>query len=238
MIRTELFKLRTHRTPWVLLAVLVASVLIAPIYFAIKEPTDTAELIEALGGVFAVMAPLLGVVFGGWIVGHEFRQGTMRRVLGNDARRGRLIATKGVVGLGALTSGTSLAAGVGALASAASASSFGGTIVWDGVFRDLLSGGLPALVTAAVAFGLSILLRSDTYAMIGALGIMMIVGPLLTLIPRIGKYMPSALANDVTLWVAGSDELVVAIVPATLGLTATVGALATVAMVAFSRSDI
>lgn len=239
MIRTELFKLRTHRTPWVLLSTMIAFLAIPPIYYAIKEPDDPMALIEASGGVFGIMTPLLGAVLGGWIVGHEFRQGTLRRVLGNDARRGRLIATKAMVGLVALTAGMAIAAVVGSLAAAASASSFGGTLDWDGVVRNMLSAGTIAIVTAAIAFGLSILLRSDTYAMLGALGLMIIVGPLLSLIPTVGKYTPFALANDVTLWIAGSeDPLEVPIVTASLGLAASIGVLGTGAMAVFQRRDV
>jgi ABC-2 type transport system permease protein len=238
MTRTELFKLRTHRTPWVLLSVLVASLSIAPIYFAIKNPDDTASLTEAYLSVAGIMSPLLGAVFGGWIIGHEFRQGTLRRVLGSDARRGRLIATKAVIGLGAATAGMAIAAGIGALASAASVASFGETIDWDGVLRNILGGGVFALITAAIAFVLSILLRSDTYAMLGSLGIMLIVGPLTAQIPNVGKYTPWALTSDVTTWISGPGELGVSIVPASLGLAASIGVFASAAMVTFHRSDI
>jgi len=238
MIRTELFKLRTHRTPWVLLTIFVASLCVAPVYLAIKNPADTEVFTGAYLGVAGIMGPLLGAVFGGWLMGHEFRQGTLRRVLGNDARRGRLIATKAVVGLGAATIALSIAAGVGALASAASVASFGESIAWDGVFRDLLGGGTFALITAAIAFALSILLRSDTYAMLGALGVMLIVGPLLAAIPAVGKYTPWALTEDVTTWISGPGELGVAIVPASLGLAASISVLAAAAMVTFHRSDI
>lgn len=238
MIRTELFKLRTHRTPWVLLTTLVVSLCIAPIYFAIKNPARTTVFTDAYLGVAGIMTPLLGAVFGGWMIGHEFRQGTLRRVLGNDARRGRLIATKAVIGLAAATTALSIAAGVGALASAASVASFGETIEWDGVFRNILGGGAFALITAAIAFALSIVLRSDTYAMLGALAVMLIVGPLLAAIPTVGKYTPWALTADVTTWISGPGELGVAIVPASLGLAASIGALTAAAIVMFHRSDI
>ena len=138
-----------------------------------------------------------------------------------------------------MVAGMSSAAGIGALASIASVASFGETIVWDGVFRNMLSGGFLALVAAAIAFGFSILFRSDTYAMLGSLGLLLIVGPLLTLIPTIGKYTPAALAGDVTSWISGSEEqLGVAIVTASLGLAATIGVLSAVAMASFHRSDI
>lgn len=239
MTRTELFKLRTHRTPWVLFVTLIASLAVAPVYYAIKNPADATDVIDTVVGVFEVVPPLLGAVFGGWIVGHEFRQSTLRRVLGSDARRGRLIATKAVVGLGAMVAGVSIAAGIGALASIASVASFGETTVWDGVLRNMLSGGFLALVVAAIAFGFSILFRSDTYAMLGSLGLLLIVGPLLTLIPTIGKYTPAALAGDVTSWISGTEEqLGVAIVTASLGLAVTIGALSAAAMAMFHRSDI
>lgn len=238
MIRTELFKLRTHRTPRVLLTTFALSLSVAPIYLAIRTPTDTQVFTDAYLGVAGIMGPLLGAVFGGWLIGHEFRQGTLRRVLGNDARRGRLVATKATVGLAAATVAMSIAAGIGVVASAASAASFGETIAFDGVFRNLLGGGTFTLITAAIAFALSILLRSDTYAMLGALGVMLIVGPLLAAIPTVGKYTPWALTADVTTWISGPGELGVAIVPASLGLTASISALAGAAMMTFNRRDI
>lgn len=239
MIRTELFKLRTHRTPWVLFAILVASVAVAPIYYAIKNPGDPADVIATFGGVFSAMTPLLGAVFGGWIVGHEFRQGTLRRVLGNDARRGRLVAMKAAVGLGAITVGMAVAAGIGVLASVASVASFGESIVWDGVFRDVISSGFYGLVTAAIAFGFSVLMRSDTYAMLGALGLIIIIGPLLTLIPKVGKYTPSAVANDVALWIASpKEQLGVGIASASLTAVAYIVGLAVAATATFNRRDI
>lgn len=239
MTRTELFKLRAHRTPWVLLVSLTASLLIAPVYYALREPAESAAVIETFGGVFSAMAPLLAAVFGGWMVGHEFRQGTLRRVLGSDARRERLIATKALVGLFALTAGMIVAAGIAVLASLVSVASLDESIVWDGVVRDLLATAFLALVTAAVAFGFSILMRSDTYAMLGAIALITILGPLLTLIPTIGKYTPSALANDVSLWISDADEeLGVSIGMAVGGVSSTIAILGAVATVAFKRRDI
>lgn len=239
MTRTELFKLRTHRTPWVLLVTLIAALSVAPTYYAIKNPDNATDVIDTLVGVFSVLSPLLGAVFGGWIVGHEFRQGTLRRVLGSDARRGRLITTKAAVGLGAMVGGMATAVGVGTVASMASVASFGETIAWDGVVREVLSGGFLALVVAAIAFAFSILFRSDTYAMLGSLGLLLILGPLLTLIPRIGKYTPAALAGDVTSWISGTgEELGVAIATASLGLAAFIAVLSAAAMATFHQRDI
>lgn len=238
MISTELFKIRHHRTPAVLLGMLAASLAIAPVYYAIRNPSDVTDLTATFVGVFSVVAPLLAAVFGGWLVGHEFRQGTLRRVLGSDARRTRLIATKAGVGLAVFSGGLTVAAGFGALASTASAATFGETMVWDGVLRELLGSAFVALVVAVIAFGLSVLARSDAYAMLGSLALMIIVGPLLSLIPTVGKYVPSALTNDVASWISNADDTTVSIVPASLILAGTLGALAVAATATFQRRDV
>ncbi|MFK7916897.1 MAG: ABC transporter permease subunit [Ilumatobacter sp.] len=239
MIRPELFKLRHHLTPWALLATLTAAVIIAPVYYAIRNPVDVTAVTEILTNLITALGALLAAVFGGWVVGHEFRQGTLRRVLGSDARRGRLLATKAAIGTVALAAGLSIAAGVGALASMASAATFGESLVWDGVLRELLAAGFISFVVAAIAFGLSVLLRSDTYAMLGSLALMIIVGPLLSLIPWVGKYMPSQLTNDVMSWISGfGDEATVSIAPASLILTATLAALAGAAAATFQHRDV
>lgn len=91
-------------------------------------------------------------------------------------------------------------------------------------------------MVAAIAFTFSTLFRSDTYAMLGSLGLLLILGPLLTLIPTIGKYTPAALAADVTSWISGTgEELGVAIATASLGLAAFIGVLSAGAMATFHR---
>ena len=52
-----------------------------------------------------VIGLLLAPIFGAWLVGHEYRQGTLRRVLAVDARRNRLLATKAGLGVVANLSG-------------------------------------------------------------------------------------------------------------------------------------
>jgi ABC-type transport system involved in multi-copper enzyme maturation permease subunit len=238
MTRTECFKLRTHRTPWVLLGILTASLVVAPIYYAIRPPADGTDVVAAVTAVVSVMAPLLGAVFGGWVIGHEFRQGTLRRVLGSDARRVRLIGTKAGVGLGALGAGLGVALSIGLLSSVLSVASFDGEIVWDGVVRELLGVGVVTLVAVAMAFGLSVVFRSDTYGMLGSLGLMLIVGPLLTLVPKVGKYTPASLTDATSGWVSDFPDQTVSIVPASLGLATYLAVLAMVATTLFRLRDI
>lgn len=239
MIRPELFKLRHHRTPWVLLATLTTATVIAPVYYAFNNPAEVSDITGVLGLVLIAVGSLLAAVFGGWVVGHEFRQGTLRRVLGSDARRSRLLATKAAIGTLGLAVGMATASAVGMLASVASAASFGETLVWDGLLREMLAAGFTAFVVASIAFGLSVLLRSDTYAMLGSLAVMIVVGPLLSLIPRVGKYMPSQLTDDVATWINGAaDEAVVSIAPASITLAAMLAVLGAAAATSFQRRDV
>ena len=113
MTRPELFKLTHHRTPWVLAGALTLFTLAAPAWYAFRGPTDPSLYLETMTGVFGLAAALLAAVFGAWIVGHEYRQGTLRRVVASDARRGRLLAVKAMVGAGAFAVVTAVVAGLG-----------------------------------------------------------------------------------------------------------------------------
>lgn len=240
MIRTELFKVRHHRTPRVLLTVLTASTLIVPAYFATQRSANAVDLVETFGAVFAVAGSLLATVFGGWIVGHEYRQGTLRRVVGSDARRPRLVATKAMVGFVSLLGGLLLAASIGSFALMASAASIDSELALETVARDILGAVFISLVTATIAFGLSLLLRSDTYAMLGSLAVMVIVGPLLGLIPTIGRYTPPALTENISDAIRGVESFgdPVSVVPASIVLASTLAGLVVAATASFQQRDI
>ena len=198
MLRSELFKITRHRTPWVVGAVYAALVLAGPAYFVVKQPQDATLYLEVMTSVFAVAGLLLAPILGAWIVGNEYRHGILRRVLAVDARRGRLLITKALLGLGTTAIGLAAIAGIGVVGAAGAAAVHGDSLALDGVFRSLLGGGFVALIAGAIAFGLSVVLRSDTYAMIGSLALMVVFGPILMLIPTVGNYTPFALTSQIS----------------------------------------
>lgn len=222
MIRSELFKITRHRTPWVISIVYSLFVLAGPIYFMFKQPAEASTYLETVTAIYAVAGLLLVPIFGAWIVGNEYRHGTMRRVLAVDARRGKLLRTKAALGFGSALAALTAVGGIGIGGAALAAARHGDSLVLDGVVRSLASGAFIALVSGVIAFGLSIILRSDTYAMLGSLGVMVVFGPLLVLIPTVGKYTPFAVSADIAERIedaSSTGAISLAAASATLGIT-------------------
>ncbi|MEZ5382911.1 MAG: ABC transporter permease subunit [Microthrixaceae bacterium] len=186
MLHAELYKIRTHRTPWVSAAILVVGVLAPSAVVAFSRPGDAAAYSENFLEAFGVLSILTAVAFGGWLLGAEYRQDTAKRMLASEPRRLRALgakATAGVCWLAAMLAGAAL---IGWVAARAVGSAHGAAVPWDG--RALLASGLTAAVAAALTFGLSAVTRSDTVAIVGSLALIIILDPLLSMVPRLGKY--------------------------------------------------
>jgi ABC-type transport system involved in multi-copper enzyme maturation permease subunit len=239
MIRSELFKITHHRTPWVIGIVYAALVLIPSVYFIFKAPSSADQYLEVTSDVFGIAGLLLSAVFGAWVVGNEYRHGTMRRVVAIDARRGRLLATKAALSLGVGTIGLAAIVALGIGASTLVAGLHGDTLVFDGMWRTLAGTGFINIVTAMIAFALSVILMSDTYAMIGTLGVMVVFGPLVQLIPRIGSYTPWAVSLQISERIGQVDAIApIALTTAILTLAATLAAAGIASARLFATRDI
>lgn len=204
--RAELYKTRHHRLPYVvtLLGMLAAA---APgVYFLFRAPSDVTAYSEAAVAVAGLYTILGAAVFGGWILGHEYRQGTLRRVLAIDAARQRVLGAKAIAGVVTLALMTLAIVGAGLGVGAIAAAVNDASMSTAGMGRDLLSLLIPALITGVVAFGCSATFRSDTYATLAALGLVIVFAPLLTIIPTVGPYTLGALSDAVSGWV-GADQI-------------------------------
>jgi ABC-type transport system involved in multi-copper enzyme maturation permease subunit len=168
----------------------------------VYKPTTPAAYGASWTHVFQILPSIVAIVFGGWVLGTEYRQDTVKRLLASEPRRVRVLATKALVGGTVLVVaiaavaliGWSTARGVGAL--------HGHTVAWNG--RALLSGALFAFGAAVVAFALSAIARSDALAMVATLALVLILDPLLSLIPRFGKYTFAGALETLTARVGGS----------------------------------
>ncbi len=239
MIRTELFKIRHHRTPMVLAALYSVFVLIGPVYFLFRPSTDPSAYLDVMFGVYFVTGSILAAVFGSWIVGNEYKQGTLRRVLATDARRSHLLAAKLAVGSVVAITGLAVVAAIGIGGSAASAAVNGPSLDYTGLLRSTVAVGFPSFVTFLIGFGLSIVTRSNTYAIITTMGIMSIFGQLLTLIPRFGKYTPAAVTNQVAGWIEDASAVgELSNSTALLTLTVMLAGLSAASIGLFNRRDV
>lgn len=194
MISAELYKLATHRTPRVCAALLLVGVITPSLVMMVVSPRDTGAYAEWFETTLEAVALMVAVVFGGWLLGAEYHQGTTKRVLASEPRRARVLAAKGGLGAVAVAAVVGLAGVAGWAVARVAASMQDATVTFN---PRLLAGlVLASLVAAAVAFALSTITRSETFAVVATFGLLAILDPMLSDLPKVGKYtLGSALAS-------------------------------------------
>lgn len=197
----EIYKLRTHRSPLLCAAALLVGVLAPSVVLIRYTPTDPAAYADAYLAAFEVLSVLLAIVFGGWLLGTEYRQGTVKRLLASEPRRLRALTIKGITGAASMTVVLAVCAGIGWTAARVVGSTNGVTVPFEG--RSLLAFGVTALIAATVAYSLSAITRSDSFAMVGTVALVVVVESLLSLAPGVGDYTMGSAISSMEQWVSG-----------------------------------
>jgi ABC-2 type transport system permease protein len=203
--------------------------------------TEPSTYMEALTNIYGLALAMTAAVFGGWLVGHEYRQGTLRRMASIDARRGRLIATKAFVGTAFFLGAAALIGVVGAAATELAANLGGVDLLWDGVARSMAGSMATAMVYGAFSLALSLVFRNDSYAMLTTIGVLVVFSPLLSLIPTVGDYLPGTAIDQLDTWVRNVEAFGQATISnstALVVLTAWLGGVIALGMQLFARRDI
>jgi ABC-2 type transport system permease protein len=215
-ISAEFFKLRTTRTSWAVALGSLALVLIISLVAGLTaefaaDATDEAPGADLLqiGGLVQIFALVLGILS----VATEFRHGTITPSLLAVPDRARLIVAKLVA---ALVAGALLGLAAQALCSVIvlpllssrdiDSELAGGDVV------ELIAGNTAACALyAAIGVGLGALIRNQVGAIIGALGWIFLIEPLLTLIPGfedvIARWFPTGAANALAGTATNADAL-------------------------------
>jgi ABC-2 type transport system permease protein len=213
-IAAELFKLRTTRTSWgVTLGSLALVVIISLIAALAGDSSSTDEppgtdLME-ISGIVQIFALILGIL----VVATEFRHGTVTPSLLAVPDRVRLVLAKLIASLAAgallgLVASALCAAIVLPLLSSRDIA----TGTDSGEVLELIAGNAAAsALYAAIGVGLGALIRNQVGAIIGALGWIFLIEPLLTLIPGfedvITRWFPTGAANALAGTASSSDAL-------------------------------
>lgn len=185
LLHGELLRARSRRMPHVLVAVVLASMVLAAVTVVVRgdDPIDLDGTWIDLAALSAVYAAWASAVLGASLVGAEFRSGGITQVVNWEPRRGRVVAMKLVaaatVGFACtavplavsavvlvVLDGLDLVSGIGSLGSAAAARSVAALVV---------VGSLAAVTGGCLAF----LLRSSVGAVVAVTSSVLVVEPLL-----------------------------------------------------------
>jgi len=240
-LTAELFKLRTTRTSWgVTLGPLALVVIISTIAALAGDfsPDDhESELLE-IAGLVQIFALVLGILS----VATEFRHGTVTPSLLAVPDRTRLVLAKLVTALvaGALLGVVATAACAAIILPILSSRDIPTDTDGAEVLRLIVGNGAASALYAAIGIGLGALVRNQVGAIIGALGWIFLVEPLLTIIPGfddvISKWFPSGAANATAGTASSEDAL--GQVPAGLLLAAYAAAFVAAGIVMVRRRDV
>ncbi|MGY1682609.1 ABC transporter permease [Geodermatophilus sp. SYSU D01176] len=189
LLRTELLKLVTTRTPWLVAGLSVALTLIFCLQATLEAGRSGAPSIGTAGATLAQLdamlrGSLVALVLGVLVVTTEYRYRTVATTLLMVPHRGQVVLAKAMT-----------AAVVGVLLGLASL----GVVVVTGLISGALTAG--PLNTDIVLHGLGLFLTYPLYALLGT-G----VGALLGTVPSLAVLLPLA-------WVAGLEGLAFSSLP-------------------------
>jgi ABC-2 type transport system permease protein len=202
MLRAELYKIATHRVPRACFIVMLLGIVGPSLALVLYTPATPSSYATTYRHVYEILPSVVAVAFGAWILGTEYRQDTVKRLLTADPRRLRILGTKAIAGTVVLVAALAAFAVAGWLAARTVGAANKYTVVWPG--RQLLPGALFAIGAAALAFAFSAILRSDAMAMVAALAVVLILDPLLGTIPGVGKFTFGGALETLTSRVGGT----------------------------------
>jgi ABC-2 type transport system permease protein len=241
LVGAELLKLRTTRTFWALSGsalalVLLIVVLNVAIEDAFGAEHDVVELLSTVG-----LCGLLTLVLGAVIGAGEYRHGTIAWMLLVTPQRLRAVGAQVLAcALGGLAIGLGISAITAAIAIPWLAAKDAPMPAAGDLLQVFVGSGVYAGLAAAFGVGLGALLRNQVGAIIGALGWLFLVEPLLGIIPGfddvITKWFPSGAANA-TAGTASSDDAL-GQVPAGLLLAAYAAAFVAAGIIMVRRRDV
>ncbi len=186
MTAAEFYKLRKHRMPLACATILALGVIVPSIVMIWYRPGELEVYAETYASVLSLLGPTVAIVFGGWVLGTEYRQGTVKRMLTSEPRRLRALWSKALVGAVAVATTVGVVGGAGWATASFSGSFVDASVPFE--WRVVAAAAFVSVVGAAMSFALSAITRSDSFAIAGTVATLFILDPLIGLIPKVGKF--------------------------------------------------
>lgn len=235
-MRAELAKLRCLPTPRWILIVAGAFALLLAIGMAIDAPADARAYSDA-GLAGSAVSTIATLVLGVWIIGMEYGQGTMRRIVAATPARIALLASKFVILLACVVLGTVTIIAAYWAVIATGAAVVNGIGIPADELPDEIGGQLVFnLGIAVLSFSVALLTRSMAGGIATALIVSLVVDSAIGVIPAVGDYTFGKNLGDVSNAIRGDDvELVGRAIAVTVGWMV---ALSVASWLFFARRDV
>lgn len=205
-MRAELLKLRVLPTPRIMLAVAVVIGFLVALGLAIDAPGDPDTYRDSAVAGATTVTSIASIVLGVWIVGLEYGQGTMRRVVAATPARTAILTAKLTILVGSIVLGTiaicALAWGMAAIAGLID----GTNIPANDMVTEVAAALVGNLAYAIVAFTVALLTRSMAGGITITLVLALVVDTLLGAIPAVGDYTFGASITDVVGTIRGDKD--------------------------------
>lgn len=238
-LAAELTKLRALPTPRVIAAICFGLTTIAALIVLVVQPSDHSVYRDVPTGPASLLVMVGSLVFGAWVFGVEFGQGTLRRVLTSEPRRGVVLAVKTLVvlvGTAAFAAATLTFAAVLAVTVA----SFH-TVDLDAaiVFNTAPSITIQATLVALMASAFTLLFRSYSGGLIATFAMIFVVDGIIGIWHTMRDYTfgTSLSSIDAVFDGVADTEPKLALVPSVLIALAWVAAIAVPGVIRFLRGD-
>lgn len=235
-MRSELLKLRCLPTPRWMVVSAVALGLLLCVGVAIDAPPKPSDYSDA-ALVAALVTAIQSIVLGVWMVGVEYGQGTMRRVVAANPARLSLLTSKLIILLICILVGTVAIILMYWALVATTATLFNGVSIPANDLPEEIAGALVINVGGAVlGFTMALLTRSMAGGIAATFIITLVVDSALGAIPYVGDYTFGKNMTDVEALVRGDEvELWARALALTIGWLV---ALTAVSWLRFARQDV
>lgn len=204
-MKAELLKLRLLPTPRVLAAFCFGSVALVALIALLTQPDDPVTYRDAPAGMAWVAAMVTAIVLGAWVVGLEFAQGTMRRVLIAEPRRGAILLSKTaalVAAIALLAAGSALLAlALGKLTASASGAGYDA----GEALRFVPTIAVQAILVSLLVAALTLLFRSFTGGLIAGFVMLFVIETVLQISPTIADHSFVSALSEID-FTTGGDE--------------------------------
>lgn len=202
-MNAELLKLRYLPTPRVVLALVVAAGIIGGVIVTVSSET-VSDAWDGPANVMSVFGQFAGIVLGAWMIGLESTERTLRRLALEEPQRERIIANK-ALSMTLVTLGIGIAAALVSLViSMISAPAIGGSWNAADALSALSGAALTPWLGAILGFLCALLIGTQSGGIVLALGMSIVVAPLLTS-TAIGDYTYLVGSNSIVAAIRGAD---------------------------------